>query len=179
MERSANEALVRRFIQEIWNEGDMRAVEEIVAPGVLGIGPGPARMHGVRAIKFFLGDFMPAMGDATGEKWDYQIDDVFVDGDKVAVRMTDRSSVVSYQSRALAPERAEQALRETGLQVEAHGYNTAIIIFHLTEGLITRCWMEASPTPDIGNPGLLNPSGHKKKKPQYKKKKPAKQSGKM
>jgi len=155
MERSANEALVRRFIQEIWNEGDMGAVEEIVAPDVLGDGPGPVRMHGVHGIKFFLGGFMNVIGDLTGGKWDYQIDDLIVEGDKVVVRMTDRLNPVSYQSHALAPELAEQRLRETGLQIEAQGYNTMIAIFQIADGMIAHYWMETSPTPDIEKPGFL------------------------
>jgi len=154
MERSADEALVRRYVREVLNEGNTDAVEEIVAPDFFGGGPGPLRMHGVRGIKYFLGGFMNAIGDATGEKWDYQIDDLVVEGNKVAVRMTDRSSLVSYQSHVPAPERAEQALRETGLQIEAQGYNTMIVIFHIVDGMIAQYWMETSPVSDIEKPGF-------------------------
>lgn len=154
MDRSANEVLVRRYVQEILNEGNTDAVEEIVAPDFLGVGPGPLRMHGMRGTKYFLGEFMNAVGDATGGKWDYQIDDLIVEGNKVAVRMTDHMNPVSYQSHALSPERAEQRLRETGLQMEAHGFNTMIVQFRIVDGMIAQYWMETSPIPDIEKPGF-------------------------
>jgi len=156
VERSTNEALVRRYIQEIWNKGNTGEIEEIVAPNFLGVGPGPMRMHEVRGIKYFLGAFMNAIGELVGGKWDYQIDDLVVEGNKVAVRMTDRINPTSYRRRAPAPERAELTLRETGLQMEVQGYNTMIVIFDIADGVIARCWMESSPIPDIEKPGFLD-----------------------
>ncbi len=152
MERSKNEILVRRYVREVLNEGNADAVDEIVAPDFLGVGPGPVRIHGARGIKYFLGGFMNAMGELMDGKWDYQIDDLVVEGNKVAVRMTDRSILVSYRSHAPAPERAEQTLRETGLQMEVQGFNTMIVIFHIVDGMIAKYWMETSPVADIENP---------------------------
>lgn len=118
-----NKALVRRIFDEAWNQRDFGGLGEIIAadfvergapPGVT-LPPGPA---GVRAL---LEIFHQAFPDLH-----ITVDDIFGEGDRVAVRSTARGT----HRGALG------ALPPTGKQVAI----PAIIIFHVAGGKVRDRW---------------------------------------
>jgi predicted ester cyclase len=77
-----NEAIVRRFFEELWNAGDLAVVDDIVAPHhVHHVGDdvrhGP---EGVRQMAAYLRGAFPDLH--------FVLEDVLSDGDRVAVRWT-------------------------------------------------------------------------------------------
>src|SRR5690349_19899698 len=83
MSAEENRALIRRFLEELFNGHDMAAVDRYIAADyvdhVLPPGVPPNRAGFTQ----FIGAFFEALPD-----FHYTIDDVLVDGDKVAVRLT-------------------------------------------------------------------------------------------
>ena len=88
MSTEQNKALVRRFLEKVWNEGDLAAIEECLAtnyinhdPSVAGQPPGPEVYR--RAVTQFRTAF-PGLHTT--------IEQVIAEGDMVVVRGTDRAT---------------------------------------------------------------------------------------
>lgn len=83
MSAEENKALVRRFIEEIFNQGNMPAVDEILAPGFVEheeLPPGiPRDREGVKQLTGMLRSAFP--------DFKASIEDVIAGGDKVVIRM--------------------------------------------------------------------------------------------
>jgi steroid delta-isomerase-like uncharacterized protein len=83
MSAEENRALIRRFLEELFNQHDMAAIERYIAADyvdhVLPPGVPPDRAGFTQ----FIGAFFQALPD-----FHYTIDDVLADGDRVAVRLT-------------------------------------------------------------------------------------------
>jgi steroid delta-isomerase-like uncharacterized protein len=84
MATEQDKALVRRFVEEIFNQGNMRLADEIVAPDFVEheqLPPGiPNGREGVKALTSMMRSAFPDF-KAT-------IEDILADGDKVVIRMT-------------------------------------------------------------------------------------------
>src|SRR4028118_137253 len=78
-----NKAFIRRLIEEVYNEGNLDVVDELVAPDVFNHPAVPEHRHGVDGFKHVIG-WVRTIGPDTH----YEIDDIIAEGDKVAVRMT-------------------------------------------------------------------------------------------
>jgi steroid delta-isomerase-like uncharacterized protein len=78
-----NKALVRRFVEEFWNEGNLAAADELVAPECLAGGEefGPDRL------KQFFTVVRTALPDLR-----FTIEDIFAEGDQVAFRFVERGT---------------------------------------------------------------------------------------
>jgi steroid delta-isomerase-like uncharacterized protein len=79
-----NKRIVRRYLEEVWNQGQLALVDELVAPGFvlhdnpyLDDAPGP---EGVRKAY--------AQQSASFPEQHYRIEDMFAEADRVAVRAT-------------------------------------------------------------------------------------------
>ncbi len=79
-----DKALIRRFIEELFNQGNLAIVGEIVAPGFIEreqLPPGlPEGREGVKVLTGMLRNAFPDF-KAT-------IEDILAEGDKVVIRMT-------------------------------------------------------------------------------------------
>jgi steroid delta-isomerase-like uncharacterized protein len=96
----SEKAIVRRFVDEVWNQGNVAAADEILAPTYVEHGPEPSAREmkeGPEAIKDFVQLFKSAFPDMV-----FTIDDMVAEGDKVAVRLR---GVGTHQGRLgdLAP----------------------------------------------------------------------------
>jgi steroid delta-isomerase-like uncharacterized protein len=78
-----NKAVVRRLIEEGYNEGNLDVVDELVAPDVFNHPAVPEHRHGIDGFKHVI-VWVRDIGPDTH----YHIDDIIAEGDKVAVRMT-------------------------------------------------------------------------------------------
>lgn len=83
MAAEENRALVRRFLEELFNQRDMNAIDRYLAPDYVDhvVPPGVAPTRD--GFRQFIGAFLEALPD-----FHYTIDDVLADGDRVAVRLS-------------------------------------------------------------------------------------------
>ena len=82
---SENKALVRRWFEEVWNQGREQTIDELFAPNGIGYGLGDTDLplHGPAGFKPFVGKLRGALPDIH-----MTIEDIMADGDKVTVRIT-------------------------------------------------------------------------------------------
>jgi steroid delta-isomerase-like uncharacterized protein len=76
-----NEALLRRWFDEVWNKGREVAIDEMMAGHAVVHGLGTADMHGIAGFKPFYNSFRSAFPDIR-----ISIDAVISQGDIVAAR---------------------------------------------------------------------------------------------
>ena len=83
MSLEENKAVVRRLIEEVYNEDNLEVVDELVAPDVFNHPAVPEHQHGIDSFKHVMNWVRTFSSDVH-----YEIDDIIAEGDKVAVRMT-------------------------------------------------------------------------------------------
>jgi steroid delta-isomerase-like uncharacterized protein len=83
-----NEALTRRWFEEVWNKQRPEAIDEMMAPDGIAYGlGGGADLVGPDAFRGFYNAFIGAFPDIR-----IAVDDIISQGDKVAVRFSIRGS---------------------------------------------------------------------------------------
>ena len=82
-----NKALVRRWFEEVWNQGRASAIDEMLANDCVVHGLGPQDMHGPAAFKAFHSAYRNEFPNVTIE-----IDDIVAEGDIVAARWSGTGS---------------------------------------------------------------------------------------
>ena len=87
MSAEKNKAVVRRLIEEVYNEGNLDVVDELAAPDVFNHPAVPEHRHGVDGFKHVM-EWVRTFSSDTH----YDIDDIISEADKVAVRMTQSGS---------------------------------------------------------------------------------------
>ncbi len=83
MSTEENKANIRRLVEEVYNAGNLDAVDELVAPDVFNHPAVAEHRHGIDSfihVMEWVRDISPDVH--------YEIDDIIAEGDKVAVRMT-------------------------------------------------------------------------------------------
>lgn len=139
-----NRAAVGRLFQEVWNEGKLEAVDELLAADFVdyrapeGLPPGP------EGTKVFLGAYREAFPDMQTT-----IEDQIVEGDKVVTRYTVRGT---HQGDLMM---GDQPIPPTGNTVEVTGIN----IDRLEGGRIVESWSEFDALGMMQQLGLLAESG--------------------
>jgi steroid delta-isomerase-like uncharacterized protein len=78
-----NQALVRRYLEEVINQGKLAAIDELDAPDYIGHGIGAPEVKGIEGLKQRLTLLRTAFPDVH-----ITIEDVVAHGDKVATRTT-------------------------------------------------------------------------------------------
>ncbi len=80
-----HKTIVRRWFEEVWNQGREATIDELFsANGVAhGLGESEADVHGPREFKVLVANFRAAIPDVH-----IRVDDVFCDGDRAAIRIT-------------------------------------------------------------------------------------------
>ncbi len=115
----ANRALVRRYIEEANNGGDIALVDELMAPGYVWHG-GPSSPED---LKQFL-----AWQRATAPDWHITIEDMVAEGDRVAVRAGARGTRSEEAPGRLFPEPRRMEV-------------TWIAIYRIEGGRIAEVWV--------------------------------------
>jgi steroid delta-isomerase-like uncharacterized protein len=89
MSAQENKDLARRFMEEVWNKGNLDFVDEVTAPNFLSHDPAsPQDMGGgVEGTRHFVEMYRNAFPDAQ-----MSIEDVIAEGDKVVTRWTVRAT---------------------------------------------------------------------------------------
>lgn len=122
-----NSAIVERFGDEVWNKGNMAAVDELVAPDFVGYGPGRRVTRGPEELKQVVASVRAAFPDMT-----FTVEDEIVSGDKVVTRWTGRGT---HKGKWLGTE-------PTGKEVAF----TGIAIRRIAGGKIVERWVNADYT---------------------------------
>ena len=76
-------AKTRRFMEEVFNKGNMKAVDEFMSANITEHNPFPGQGPGVEGFKKGMSDFRQAFPDLR-----IVVDDIFADGEKVVARTT-------------------------------------------------------------------------------------------
>ena len=124
-------AVVERFIEEVWNQGNLEAADELVAEDVFYHEP-MSTIRGRELYKEYVQTFRTSFPDTR-----FTMNDLVVEGDKVALRWTFEGS-----HKQLYP----------GLPLPAMGRSiktTGITIYHIEEGQIKALWLETDYSPVI------------------------------
>jgi steroid delta-isomerase-like uncharacterized protein len=122
MSEEANCALVRRFIDEIFNAGNFDAVDEILAPDYLHHDPTTQEFgSGIEGFKRLIGYYRDAFPDLV-----ISFDDQFAAGDRVVDRWTGQGT----------HEGELMGIPPTGRPVTA----TGISIHRIADGRIAETW---------------------------------------
>ena len=83
MSAEENKAFIQHLIDEVYNQGNLDVVDELVAPEVYNHPAVPEHQHGTAGFKHVMEWVREFSSDVH-----YDIDDIIAEGDKVAVRMT-------------------------------------------------------------------------------------------
>lgn len=80
-----NKALIRRWFEEVWNQGRQELIDQLRAPdaGMVGLGEGSTRSEGPAPFKIFYSRMRSALPDMRVE-----VEDILAEGDRVAVRLS-------------------------------------------------------------------------------------------
>ena len=79
----ASESIVRRFGEEVWNKGNLEAVDELVSGDFVGYGPGRRITRGLEALRRVVSRMRTAFPDLS-----FTVEDEIAAGDKVVTRWT-------------------------------------------------------------------------------------------
>jgi steroid delta-isomerase-like uncharacterized protein len=120
--RNANEAVIRRFYEEIWNAWSLDVATEIVASDVRFRGSLGSSLIGRGAFLAYVERVRSAFPD-----WHNRIDEIIASDDRVATRMTWSGT---HRGRL-------GGIDPTGAHVEYGG----AAFFRLTEGVIEDAWV--------------------------------------
>ncbi len=77
----ANKALIRRFFEEVWNDKNLEAIDELVAADSVDHALPPGLPQGREGAKAFTGMYLSAFPDTK-----MTIEDIITEGDKVVTR---------------------------------------------------------------------------------------------
>ncbi len=86
MSTEENKALVRRFVEEFWSEGNMSAADELMAPDAE-IHMPTGEVVDIDGLKSFAATFRESFPD-----WHSTFEDLIAEGDRVAERWTGRGT---------------------------------------------------------------------------------------
>ena len=87
MSTEDNKVLVRRLIEEVWNQGNLATFDELYAPDFLFHDPGLPQVRTREEDKQWIVGVLHAFPD-----FHLTIDDVIAEGDRVVVRLTARGT---------------------------------------------------------------------------------------
>src|SRR5689334_20187088 len=118
-----NKAVIRRWFEEVWNQGREASIDELFPAEAVahGLGESEADVHGPGEFKTFVANIRGAIPNTH-----ISIDDILSDGDRVAVRVTLQGTHTGY-GLGVSP---------TGSQVRIQG----IVIVRVVDGHIREGW---------------------------------------
>lgn len=118
----ANIATVRRFFDEVVNQGRLDVVDEIFAPDYLNHNTHPGQTPGPEGVKTLVTNVRAAFPDI-----EETVEDIFGAGDRVALRLTMRGTHTGREFRGVLP---------TGKEVNV----TGMAIVRVVDGKIPDGW---------------------------------------
>ena len=122
MSETENKAFVRRWFDEVWNQGRGELIDELSAPDIAatGIGPGAAPTRGIAPFKAFYTNMRETFPDIH-----VKVEEIIAEGDLVAVRLVAQGT---HTGNALAPATGRKATF------------AAIVMVRVVNGRIVEAW---------------------------------------
>lgn len=118
MSTTANQQIIQRRVEEIWNQGKLATIDELIAPNLISNGQ-PIGREGFRQFVTAVRTAFPNIH--------FTVEDTVVEGDKVVIRYTGRGT---HQG-------AFAGIPATGKQVQFSG----IDLFRIANGQMTEEWL--------------------------------------
>lgn len=117
-----NRAMIRRFIDEVWNQGRTDVIDQMFAAHFVDhVGGLPNPLQGPDELKQFVSTYRAALPDLS-----FMIDEMFVTGDRVILRWS-----------AMGTHRGEwMGIAPTNRKVSASG----VSIFRLSDAKVQEAW---------------------------------------
>jgi predicted ester cyclase len=140
MSVEANKAIVRRFIDEILNKGDVAVIDEIVAADYVRHMPGGQDIPGPAGLKAQVEQAKEEWADLT-----FTAEDMIAEGDRVAVRCLSQPTHT----------RTAFGIPPTGKQL----IYTSIVIFRIADDKIVEDWVEHDMLGLLQQMGAIPPMG--------------------
>jgi steroid delta-isomerase-like uncharacterized protein len=111
MSADENIQLLRRWFQEVWNEGRIQTVYELLAPDAVARGQRGAdtEIRGPEEFVKFVGEIRGAFPDIR-----INVEDVFGNGDKVVLRW---SAIMTHTGDTLGMPPSGKTVRSTGISI--------------------------------------------------------------
>ena len=112
MSAQQNKALARRFMDEVWNKGNLNFIDEVTDPNFVSHDPaGPEDMGGgVEGAKQFVEMYRNAFPDTQ-----MSVEDVIAEGDKVVTRWTVRAT---HQGELMGIPPSGNRVELTGISID-------------------------------------------------------------
>jgi steroid delta-isomerase-like uncharacterized protein len=140
MSNQENKAVTRRYFEELWNQANLAAIDELVAADAVGHLPGTT-IHSTEALK----QRVCMLYDIYTEP-NFTVEDQIAEGDKVLTRWTFRGTHSGDFMGASA----------TGRQITATGMN----LFRLANGKIAEVWLNADDLGELQQLGVIPATEH-------------------
>jgi predicted ester cyclase len=144
----ANKAVARRYYEEIFNQGNLAAIDELVAPDLVAHGPGVAPRAEGTSSRDRLRQAVTGLR-TTWPDLHLTIEDEIAEGDKVAVRYTRRGTQKGEWHSILFG-----TVPPTGKEVTF----TGVTIFRLVNGKIAEIWLNPDELGMVQQLGLIPPA---------------------
>ncbi len=135
-----NKALAQRWLEEVWNKGDLSLIDELIAPNYVLHDPTRPGLKGRAGIKESIAVFRTAFPDLH-----FTIEDQVAEREKIVTRYT-------VQGTHLGPL---MGIPATGKQ----GIITGIDIYRITDGQIEEAWSNWDTLGLLQRMGVIPPMG--------------------
>jgi len=110
MSAEQNKAAIRRYFEEVWNKGNMNAVDEVVGADLVDHSAPPGLPPGSEGHKVFVGVFRTAFPDLN-----ITVEDLLADGDKVITRVSMRGT---HQGDLMGIPPTGKSVTITGISID-------------------------------------------------------------
>lgn len=141
MSTEQQKAIIRRYHEEVWNKGNVKVVDELVAPDYIIHAPLPTQNR--EALKQFVSMIHTAFPD-----WHETIEDLIAEGDKVVLRGTIRGTQKGDY----------MGIPATGKKIAM----TAMHMFRVADGKVAEDWGEADSLGMMQQLGVIPAPGQMK-----------------
>lgn len=135
MPEKDNKAIVRRYFEEVWNKGDMRAADEIIN---YNFSLHAGALNGREALKIYIAEFRSVFPDVN-----FTILSMSGEDDKVAV---------SWVLRGASPDKSEPP-------------TTGMGVYRILDGRIIEAWAHTGSTGGPKRLGIVSHTGPGKYRP--------------
>jgi steroid delta-isomerase-like uncharacterized protein len=106
----ANKAVAKRFFEEVWSQGNVAVIDELVAENAVNHGNPPEIPNNREGFKMFAGMYLNAFPDMA-----MTIDDVIAEGEKVVVRWT---AVGKHKGELMGIPATDKDVTVTGISID-------------------------------------------------------------
>jgi predicted ester cyclase len=126
MSTEENKATIRRFFEEVWNQGNLTVVDALNDPNFVDQSLRPP-VHGLEAIKQFVTMYRAAFPDVH-----VTLEDLIAEGDKIVIRFT---ATGTHQGELIG-------IAPTGRQITVTGIN----VTRFANGKVVEGWTNTDTT---------------------------------